>query len=744
MTVHPYSRIFTGKTTAPTVNSDSSAGYEVGDEWIDEAGDKSYQAVDVTVGAAVWSAGGGTDVTLDANADTLLSLSTQTLGLDTQLANRFLGGAVSGGAAVPTFRTFVSADIPFGIIAPASLANASAQYKFLVSGATPFVYAESAGGLNIASGKIPVINNSITLAGTDGQTYTFPSAGGTVALLNAANVYTTIQTITPATDVVGLIINKSTTANALQVKSGATVLDAIDQYGHIGVSWATPGSFLPNLWQGGINSESHCIEIRSSGSSRDSGIFIRDFAGLKGLDIWQDGSTGGQCYFDSLTQDTTIGFIFRQQTSGAGPVTSVSIVGNGIGYNQINPLGTAPAAFLAIGGSVAIALTAPTTTLNRDVGLFLRSYDLNEGLELWYDGSADTIYFDTMNNLAAAGVSFRVRTKGTPVEKLYFDDNQIYFTQHTTTTNAVMTGLTLNGFISTAATGSAAGFGNSVLFKLETATADTMQTAGLISVLWTSATNGSQKADMVLAAYDTASREGIRIRADGAQSMVAIGGATASARLTLPAGTATASTAPLKFTAGTLMTAVEEGAMEFKGHTLYMTTFQVRRSVVLAQEVPIADVTVANTAVKTTVYSIPMAANYLTAGKHIDISLYGIFSSIAGPNGVVTITVEYAGATVLTFTTAAGLNTNSPFVLQINNTCRAIGSGTTGKLISFGEFVEGATSATETVTRAAGALTNIDTTLLNTIIITVQWASADAGNSITLQQGHTLCVDANT
>ena len=149
MTVHPYSRIFTGKTSAPTVNSDSSAGYEVGDEWIDETGDKTYQAVDVTVGAAVWSAGGAGDVvgpasavnndlaafdtttgklikdsgvltsdaasavslkhaavTLDANADTLLSLSTQALGLDTQLANRFLGGAVSGGAAIPTFRTY--------------------------------------------------------------------------------------------------------------------------------------------------------------------------------------------------------------------------------------------------------------------------------------------------------------------------------------------------------------------------------------------------------------------------------------------------------------------------------------------------------------------------------------------------------------------------------------------------------------------------------------------------------------
>jgi hypothetical protein len=64
-------------------------------------------------------------------------------------------------------------------------------------------------------------------------------------------------------------------------------------------------------------------------------------------------------------------------------------------------------------------------------------------------------------------------------------------------------------------------------------------------------------------------------------------------------------------------------------------------------------------------------------------------------------------------------------------------------MLSWSEFSEGATSATESVTRNAGALTDIDTTLLNTIIVTVQFASVDAGNTLTVQQGHTLCIDAN-
>lgn len=51
-------------------------------------------------------------VTLDANADTILSLSTQALGLDTQTANYLFAGPTTGAAAVPTFRAMVAADVP--------------------------------------------------------------------------------------------------------------------------------------------------------------------------------------------------------------------------------------------------------------------------------------------------------------------------------------------------------------------------------------------------------------------------------------------------------------------------------------------------------------------------------------------------------------------------------------------------------------------------------------------------------
>lgn len=197
----------------------------------------------------------------------------------------------------------------------------------------------------------------------------------------------------------------------------------------------------------------------------------------------------------------------------------------------------------------------------------------------------------------------------------------------------------------------------------------------------------------------------------------------------------------LLFTPQPLVDPVQEGLMEFKGHTLYMTTFQVRRSVALVQEIPVADVTVGETVTETTIYSIPMEANYLTAGKHIESNLQGIFSSIAGPLGALTLRVKYAGATVAAFTTAQALNTAAPFDITVNTTCRAIGD-TTGKLISWAEFSEGFTTIVGS--RVAGPLTDIDTTVANTIIITAQWASSNAGNTITVQHGHTLCLDANT
>jgi hypothetical protein len=65
---------------------------------------------DTAVAAAVTAS--HANVTLGADADVLLGLSTQQLTFDTQTANTILAGPTTGVAADPTFRALVAADIP--------------------------------------------------------------------------------------------------------------------------------------------------------------------------------------------------------------------------------------------------------------------------------------------------------------------------------------------------------------------------------------------------------------------------------------------------------------------------------------------------------------------------------------------------------------------------------------------------------------------------------------------------------
>lgn len=90
--------------------------------------------------------------------------------------------------------------------------------------------------LTIADGKTLTVSNTLTLAGTDSTTMTFPSSSGTVATLNASNLFTTAQTVSPLTDVSALTIRSAAdgTANILQVQdSSNSLLAAITATGQV-------------------------------------------------------------------------------------------------------------------------------------------------------------------------------------------------------------------------------------------------------------------------------------------------------------------------------------------------------------------------------------------------------------------------------------------------------------------------------------------------------------------------------
>jgi hypothetical protein len=76
-----------------------------------------------------------------------------------------------------------------------------------------------------------------------------------------------------------------------------------------------------------------------------------------------------------------------------------------------------------------------------------------------------------------------------------------------------------------------------------------------------------------------------------------MGAADPSAYLHLGAGTATASTAPLKFTSGTNNTTAETGAMEYNGTNLFFTRTGTTREGVLTQSAVTTEVQVSDTTV---------------------------------------------------------------------------------------------------------------------------------------------------
>ena len=85
----------------------------------------------------------------------------------------------------------------------------------------------------------------------------------------------------------------------------------------------------------------------------------------------------------------------------------------------------------------------------------------------------------------------------------------------------------------------AAGFGTAVVLSLESSTTEN-QSAARVYAVWSEATHATRKAQLVLTAYDTAEREGLRIGANGSAATIGFLGATPSARLAHVADASTA------------------------------------------------------------------------------------------------------------------------------------------------------------------------------------------------------------
>lgn len=201
-------------------------------------------------------------------------------------------------------------------------------------------------------------------------------------------------------------------------------------------------------------------------------------------------------------------------------------------------------------------------------------------------------------------------------------------------------------------------------------------------------------------------------------------------KLILGAGTATANTAPLKFTAGTNLTTPEAGAVEYDGKSFYMTRTSTRRKVQLSNDTITSSTTVANTVVETTLFTGTIPANATSVGDILRFTDLGYYSTA---NGADTFTMRFkvGATTICTITSSAANVTNVPWHSKFTATVRSIGAS--GTLIG---FAENDTNAVNKDT-ANTSTTTIDTTASLTFTVTVQWSNADPGNTLTLQQAYT-------
>lgn len=175
-------------------------------------------------------------------------------------------------AALPS--ASVAAAVQTWLATPSSANLAAALTDEAGSGKVVF----TAGTLDVASGKTLTVSNTLTLTGTDGTSFAFPSASDTVACLATAQTFTKTQTITPAANTQGLVVSGYSL-------TGSNAQSLVDLAG----TWNTSGN---------------PVAIKVSMTNTASGSttkFVSCLAGASGttevFHVKKDGATGGLKFF---------------------------------------------------------------------------------------------------------------------------------------------------------------------------------------------------------------------------------------------------------------------------------------------------------------------------------------------------------------------------------------------------------------------------------------------------------------
>jgi len=209
------------------------------------------------------------------------------------------------------------------------------------------------------------------------------------------------------------------------------------------------------------------------------------------------------------------------------------------------------------------------------------------------------------------------------------------------------------------------------------------------------------------------------------------GNASPSALLHLAAGQATAGHAPLKFTAGTLLSTPEAGTMEYQDGHFYLTDVQAaRKAIALISNVVTSTTTVTNTVTETTIFTKTFAADELHGDMLISLFLTGSVTNASAVDDF-TFNFKVGGSTVHTEARVGGNVTDVGWEICYQMTIRSTGAG--GTFVDFARYLE---SGIADLANAEAGTHSVDTTGTVTLEVTITWANAKAGNTFSVTQGY--------
>lgn len=215
-----------------------------------------------------------------------------------------------------------------GVQSAATVGVTATQLKTFVIGA---------GSVSVASGKTLTANNSITLAGTDSTTMTFPSSSATLAGLGIANVFTTLQTITIGAANTGVL---ASTGYSLTGSDATVMVNLAGTWNTTG----TPSAIKLNITNTASNPQSRLLDLQVGGTYRayvDVGgaMYLYSkiaFGGGAGYSQQFLGATGAARLLDSDGNGT--GFRLKEVAATPTGVSNEALlyaIDNGSGKTQL-------------------------------------------------------------------------------------------------------------------------------------------------------------------------------------------------------------------------------------------------------------------------------------------------------------------------------------------------------------------------------------------------------------------------